>query len=297
LSSIAAASIPHCQGAPAPAIEIVPGVWFYAGDFPRLGQANSIIVEMKDYLVVVDANSVTGARAVAAETRRLSPKSVKFVLLTHHHGDHIYGNAVWTQAGATTLAHRSMLGELARIEPGRWRADASRSKETSALGDAPEAPRQTFSGELWSLEDSSRRIEVHYLGPAHTRDDVVVYLPRERILCSGDIAIHSSLNSFFDSDFANWPTVLRTLAEFPIDHVLPGHGSPGDRQVLELQQQFLETLRANAASGLAHGRKPAEIAAALQFPETLRPWVGPYLPGQVEQICTLLQPARTAGKP
>jgi glyoxylase-like metal-dependent hydrolase (beta-lactamase superfamily II) len=75
-------------------------------------------------------------------------------------------------------------------------------------GRAPEAPKQTFSQDTWSLADSTRRIEFRYFGAAHTRDDAVVYLPDERVLCRGDTAIHTSLNSFFDCDFDRWRAVL-----------------------------------------------------------------------------------------
>ena len=62
---------------------------------------------MKDYLIVVDANFPSGARATMADVKKVSSKPVKYVFDTHHHGDHAYGNAVWTQAGATTRVQSS----------------------------------------------------------------------------------------------------------------------------------------------------------------------------------------------
>jgi len=64
------------------------------------GHSNNVIIEMKDYLIVVDANFPSGARLAMADAKRLSPKPVKYVFITHHHGDHDYGAAVWTAAGA-----------------------------------------------------------------------------------------------------------------------------------------------------------------------------------------------------
>src|SRR5580704_19663646 len=85
--------------------QIVPGVWFREGDLKNLGHCNNIIIEMKDYLIVVDANFPSGARATMADCKRISSKPVKYVFDTHHHGDHSYGNSVWTAEGATTLAY------------------------------------------------------------------------------------------------------------------------------------------------------------------------------------------------
>ena len=70
---------------------VAPGVWFREGDIDQ-GHCNNIIIEMKDYLIVVDANFPSGARATMADIKRLSSKPVKYVFDTHHHGDHLYGN-------------------------------------------------------------------------------------------------------------------------------------------------------------------------------------------------------------
>src|SRR6476469_7821479 len=76
---------------------IAPGVWFREGDMKQ-DHCNNIIIEMKDYLVVVDANFPSGAREAMTDARRLLSKLVKYVFDTYHHGDHLYGNPVWTQA-------------------------------------------------------------------------------------------------------------------------------------------------------------------------------------------------------
>src|SRR5438552_11568154 len=90
---------------------IVPGVWFREGDLEQ-GHCNNIIIEMKDYLIVVDANYPSGARGTMADAKRLSSKPVKYVFDTHHHGDHLYGNVVWTEAGSTTMAFKQVADEL-----------------------------------------------------------------------------------------------------------------------------------------------------------------------------------------
>src|SRR5262249_46092747 len=76
---------------------VVPGVWFREGDLEDQGHCNNIIIEMKDYLIVVDANFPSGARGAMSDAKRLSPKPVKYVFDTHHHGDHLYGNVIWTE--------------------------------------------------------------------------------------------------------------------------------------------------------------------------------------------------------
>ena len=61
--------------------------------------------------------SPRGARAALADAKKVSTKPVKYVFDTHHHGDHAYGNSVWTEAGATTLAYKGVAEEMKRNEP------------------------------------------------------------------------------------------------------------------------------------------------------------------------------------
>src|SRR6476660_5410748 len=126
--------------------QIVPGVWFREGDLKNLGHCNNIIIEMKDYLVVVDANFPSGARAALSDAKHVSSKPVKYVFDTHHHGDHAYGNSIWTEAGATTLAYKGVTEEMKRNEPAAWQDSAKARQDVRDLNrpDGPEPPKQTF---------------------------------------------------------------------------------------------------------------------------------------------------------
>jgi glyoxylase-like metal-dependent hydrolase (beta-lactamase superfamily II) len=104
--------------------QIIPGVWFREGDLTGKGHCNNILIEMKDYLIVVDANFPSGARAAMDAAKEVSKKPIKYVFDTHHHGDHAYGNAVWTKAGATTIAYVVVSEEMKRYEPKRWQEAA-----------------------------------------------------------------------------------------------------------------------------------------------------------------------------
>src|SRR5215467_11512200 len=122
--------------------QIVPGVWFREGDLEKLGHCNNIIIEMKDYLIVVDANFPSGARLALDAAKKISNKPVKYVFDTHHHGDHAYGNPIWTEAGATTLAYKGVAEEMKRFEPARWQATAKGRQDVADMHlNAPEPPK------------------------------------------------------------------------------------------------------------------------------------------------------------
>src|SRR5436190_16991316 len=192
---------------------IAPGVWFREGDMEQ-GHCNNIIIEMKDYLIVVDANFPSGARGALADTKRLSSKPVKYVFDTHHHGDHLYGNPVWTQAGATTLAFKGVADELKRLEPARWQSTAKQRKDVAELNrDGPEPPKQDLNEPRFVLSDGSRKVEFRHYGWAHTRGDGFVYLPKEQVLCTGDAVVNGTHNFTGDANIANWPSVIQSSAK------------------------------------------------------------------------------------
>src|SRR6184192_2874943 len=123
--------------------QIVPGVWFREGDLENQGHCNNIIIEMKDYLIVVDANFPSGARLAMAAAKQVSSKPVKYVFDTHHHGDHAYGNSIWTEAGATTLAYKGVAEEMKRNEPAAWENAAKNRQDVRELHrQGPEPPKQ-----------------------------------------------------------------------------------------------------------------------------------------------------------
>lgn len=264
--------------------QIVPGVWFREGDLKDLGHCNNVIIEMKDYLIVVDANFPSGAKLAMEAAKKVSSKPVKYVFDTHHHGDHAYGNPVWTQAGATTLAYKGVKEEMDRYEPARWRSTAKEREDVAELKrDGPEYPKQTFDKSPFVLKDGAREVQFHFLGWAHTRGDGFVYLPKEQVLCTGDAAVNGPYNYTADANIGNWPRVLEKAQKFKVAHVLPGHGGAGGPEILAGQRQFMIELHKGAQTAIDKGKKLEEmvrmdggkpVSASLQLPDTVRNWVG-----------------------
>jgi cyclase len=273
--------------------QIAPGVWFREGDIANLGHCNNIVIEMRDYLIVVDANFPSGARATMADVKRVSSKPVKYVFDTHHHGDHSYGNAVWTGAGATTLAYRGVAEEMKRYEPARWQQASKERKDVAAMNrPSVEPPKQTFDQNLFVLDDGTRKVEFHFFGWAHTRGDGFVYLPKEQILCTGDAVVNGPYNNTADANIGNWPDVVRAAERLKVKTVLPGHGVPGGPEVMAGQALFMVELRKAVQSAVDQGRKPADLAK-LQLPDTVKNWVGGSLAAQTKDAYEEI----TQGKP
>jgi glyoxylase-like metal-dependent hydrolase (beta-lactamase superfamily II) len=251
--------------------KVADGVWFLIGDSSK-GYSNTAIIEMDTYLIVVDANYPGRAKELLTIANGLSKKPVRFVFDTHAHGDHSYGNSVWTKAGATTIALRGVLTEMDRWEPTRGQAAMAKREDVRDTGEADvQRPQKIIEGDSFVLKDKGREVRFLFLGWGHTPGDGYVWLPKERVLCTGDAAVNGPRNKLLDANISNWPDVLdKALALKPL-RVLPGHGAAGGAEILSGQAQFLRDLFREVKLQADAGKKPAEMH--IKLPDSDSNWV------------------------
>lgn len=262
---------------------ITEGVWFRMGEREH-GHCNNVVIDIGEGLLVVDANFPSGAQALMEDIKQVTTKPVSHVFDTHHHGDHAYANAVWTRAGATTLAHIGVAEEMKRYEPARWQQAAQNREDVAAVGeDTVQPPQKTFSQVPHVLEGASRRVEFHHFGWAHTRGDGMVYLPDEKILCTGDAIVNGPFNYTGDGNTGNWPDVVGKAMELGFETILPGHGRSGGREVAEGQRQFLQEINAvvekafqdkTPLEDLVTMEDGAGVATTVELSDDVGNWVG-----------------------
>jgi cyclase len=238
---------------------IVPGVWFREGEM-EFSHSNNIVIEMKDYLVVVDANYPSGAKAVIQDCKKLSSKPIKYVIDTHADPDHAYGNSVFTKIGATTVGYVGMLADEKRLEPKTWQQVAGWNKSVADLHEpGPEPPKITYSKSPYVITDGSRRIELYNFGYGHTRGDTFVYLPKEKVLCTGDAVVNGPYSDPKHSNMGNWPNEVRGAKKLNVKYVLPGHGPDGGAALLDGQIQFFEALYKAVKTAIQEGKTLDQI--------------------------------------
>jgi glyoxylase-like metal-dependent hydrolase (beta-lactamase superfamily II) len=151
-----------------------------------------------------------------------------------------------------------------RYEPQRWLATAAEREDVRSLQltDAPR-PELTFRTSPFILKDGTREVQFWFLGWAHTRGDGFVWLPKERILCTGDAAVNGPRNKLWDANIANWPQVLARAEQFHPLHVLPGHGDAGGPEILEGQRTFLSDLYNAVKAQVDNGRTLSQLSMSL----------------------------------
>jgi glyoxylase-like metal-dependent hydrolase (beta-lactamase superfamily II) len=273
--------------------KIAEDVYFHEGDIKGHGHCNNGWVVFEDYVLVIDANFPSGAQEIIPKIKAITDKPIRFAFDTHHHGDHAYGNQIWVDNGAVPVAHTGVVEEMKKYEtghfggkPGRWEDTAKGRPDVAASKLKP--PSLLFPKEL-IFDDGKHRVELHYFGVAHTHGDGFAWLPKEKILFTGDACVNGAYNYMADGDSGEWVKTLEAAKKLGATIICPGHGSRGGGGVLDDQQAFFLELRKqvkNMRTRSRRKRKPrwTPIKTDLQKNERIARYVGSGLAGQVEKV-------------
>ena len=251
--------------------QIAPGVYFRDAEMQKHIIANTGWVVFRDYVLVIDANFPWGARAILNDLRKTTDKPVKYVFDTHYHSDHLFGDSVWVDAGATIVCSEECTAESRAKNPPLWAND----KGTGDLSLKPyrlEHPQISFRGKM-ALDDGTHRVELIRVGPGHTRGDAVAWLPKERILFTGDLCVNKAGNNLADPDADpdNWLRVLDDLAQKDVGIVIPGHGAQGTVAAIRGNRAYLADLINQVRAGIAKGAGADDLVKSVKLDQH-RPW-------------------------
>jgi cyclase len=239
---------------------------------------SSIIVNDADVIVVDDHVSPAAAWVLLDEVKAITNKPVTTVINTHFHFDHAHGNQIF-EPGVQIIGHeftrRMLLGNSigmplyrnyvtglpAQIEALRKRIAeepdaAAKAKLQTQLAVAennlasqkelkPTPPNVTLTTQM-TLHRGDREIQIRFLGRGHTAGDVVVYLPKEKVVITGDF-LTSGLSNMSDSYPQEWAASLDALKKLDFDTVLPGHGEAfTDKTKIDYFQAYLRDVWSDA---------------------------------------------------
>jgi cyclase len=256
--------------------EIATGVFFRYSSISAtdktvpFGGSNHTWIVFKDYVVVIDANFPKEAADVIADIKKTTKKPIKYVLDTHHHGDHAYGNAIWAKEGAQIVAHTNAARMLKVNGPKQWEEQAKGREDVrnSSLKqvDIP-------FDDKYVIEDDTQRVEFHHFGHSHTSGDAVAYLPKHRILCTGDACVNGSFNYMGHANSGSWVKSLEKMEKLEIDLVCPGHGKLQDKTLLATQKRYFVELRAAIQTGLDGKKSLEDITSGLEM-AWYKEWTG-----------------------
>lgn len=240
-----------------------------AGTFACIAEhigANAGFVVGSTGVALVDTQlTPTTSMEVLRAVRRVTAKPIQFVINTHHHSDHVFGNQYFSPPGLIVAHERAAeriaesMEEASRRAASTWPALASDFEELRVT-----PPSVTFSERL-TIELGNRLLRLLYLGRAHTDGDVYVLVPDAKILYCGDVFFNRVVPAMFDGYFFDWSATLETLGNMPAEVFVPGHGATGTRDDLGVARGFLDSLVAQVKAAHAEGRTEEEIYGRLDL--------------------------------
>jgi glyoxylase-like metal-dependent hydrolase (beta-lactamase superfamily II) len=282
--------------------QVGDGVYYSTSTGSMTTGANScIIVNDQDVFVLDPGESPAAGRALIQDIKSITSKPIKFVGDSHYHFDHSHGNGAFgpdvtiiapdrnydrlsgaegnvlrgqtyvTQAAPALLQTRldTLKAQPAPTDP---QAIAARDRQIAAAElritqekeIVPTPATTTFSTRM-TLHRGSREIQLLYLGRGHTDTDMFVYLPKERIVCTGDM-METGLAYLPDAWVNEWPDALEKLAALDFDLVLPGHGAPfHGKEHIRAFQSYLRDLYKQVMALRAQGLSPADAVAKVDL--------------------------------
>jgi cyclase len=247
--------------------QLAPGVFSRQGDRDARQPANTSWVEFRNFVVVIDANTPWGIRAILPEIRKTTSKPIRYVFDTHYHWDHTQGNSVMADEGVTVVCSQDCASELNTKGRTEWADMSKRTDEYSLAPYRMEPPTVVFD-KFMAIDDGERRLELRRVGPAHTIGDAVAFLPKEGILFTGDLCVSWRFGNNVgdrDADHQHWVQVLNDLAGWNVKTVIPGHGGPGTVDTLKAQSAFLDDLWKQVSAGKKAGKTVDQLLKELDL--------------------------------
>ena len=238
------------QGGPPPSkldlVKVKDDIYVIHNDFVP---GNSTALITNDGVILVDDKFEVDYDGILAQLKKVTSKPVKYVINTHHHGDHSGSNAKMQQMGVQVIA-------------------SEHAHENMIDGKLPGPPNVTFDHHS-HVYLGGKTVELYYFGRAHTNGDIVVLFPAQRVLAAGDMfTFGQDVPELIDyaggGSGKEWTSTLDSALMLPFDTVVPGHGPLTARAEMQKFRGSTVTLRNRVHEMVAAKKSRDEIAAMLK---------------------------------
>jgi len=247
--------------------QLAPNVYAYTQatgpgvDNASLSNAGVIVGE--DSMMAIDAlGPPIHAKAFIAAARRATGKSFGRVVNTHHHRDHSNGNCFFLPAEivAHEFCRQAVIDQGIPAHPYDNRPDWQQGMNELKL--AP--PTTTFLDRL-TYHYADQDVELIFNGPAHTFGDVMVYLPRRKILFAADIAFFYVTPAGHNGHITKWIEAIDKIMAMDVETIVPGHGPIGGKKELAETRAYLDLLAREVRKRHGAGMRAGQAAAGIDM--------------------------------
>jgi len=210
---------------------------------------NTTCLITNEGVILVDDKFPQDADNIVAEVKKLSAQPIKYVISTHHHGDHTGGNPRLQQLGAQVIS-------------------TEEARQNMIDGKQPGLPAVTFEHHA-SLWLGGKDVEMYHFGRAHTNGDAVVLFPAQRVLAAGDMFTYGDdvpelIDYAGGGSGKEWTSTLDSALKLNFDRVVPGHGNVTTRQEMQKYRQSTLDLRNRVHEMIAQKKTKADVEKMLR---------------------------------
>ncbi len=217
----------------------------------------------KSYVVIDSGSSYAYAASAYKAMQAIKPLPVALVINTHVHDDHWLGNGFFTQMGVKVLgsddfAHSAEIGSPTRIQ-------THISPEAYAQT-VPTLPSEMITSDE-NLSIGNQTIELHIMKQrAHSAKDMVVYVPKTKVLFAGDLVFNDRVPSLLGGNINGWITALDELKTYGATTIIGGHGYRTDQRTMDMTYSYLTQMRSEIRSSISEGLSIDETIKKVDMP-------------------------------
>jgi len=239
-----------------------------------------LIADAEESLLVDTLYDLDLTATMLREMRAAEPlaNDINTLVNTHANGDHCHGNEL--VHGAEIIASTASAAEMDALPPEAMAALMAMAKDLGPTGQyllhcfgqfrfegiAQTPPTLTFDGEL-SLYVGDKPVQLIEVGPAHTRGDVLVYSPSDRVVFTGDILFIEGTPIMWEGPIDNWIKACTLIEEMEVDLIVPGHGPITDKHGVARVRQYLQYVHDQARTRFDAGMSAFEAAKDIELAE------------------------------